>query len=361
MDNNTFSYKALRAKSSAKRRSVFDFDRTMSSLVESLLPAREQGNAAAQEDPANKLEELSGEYDKKLQLIEKSQEKKFTELSRESQSEIDRLGKQIQSRNEQNTEINQSLKEAIERLARSKQGEREQEDVSTEEKEQVSTPAKTADTYNDGMEVPQYSGPQVAQEAEVANNNNKAVVRMAKKIVGIDDVISVGENKYRITNLFGQRSGKNSVSGVSSSEHSRGLDLVGYSKDGKTSNLPIALTEGEILSVNVQGSGEPIHPKNGRAAGYYMNVKMPDGKIMKYMHLGEDAWRNKAQLIGKKINRGDLLYEGNYSKGSGSQTSPHIKVSITSLDASGKELRDFSAPENDPTPYALYGSYVEEY
>jgi hypothetical protein len=38
----------------------------------------------------------------------------------------------------------------------------------------------------------------------------------------------------------------------------------------------------------------------------------------------------------------------------------HIKVSISSIGADGKDLRDFDNPLNDPKPYLLYG-YVEEY
>lgn len=359
MDANLSSYKFLKAKSFSKKRSVFDFDRTMEGLSQTLLPGQES-SAREADSRDSQMEDMASEYDKKLQLIEKSQDKRMGEMSEASQNEIKRLSTQIQKGDEQNLELSESLKEAIERLSSRKQQENGGEKSSQEEEEEAPSQQTQQAAYDDGMEMPTYSAPGVA---EVAAEDTKptAVQRVAKKAVNIDDVIAVGENKYRITNLFGQRSGKNAVSGVSSSEHSRGLDLVGYSKDGKVSNLPIALTDGEILSINVQGSGDPIHPKTGRAAGYYMNVKMADGKVMKYMHLGEDAWNNKAKLVGKKISRGDLLYEGDYSRGSGSQTSPHIKVSITSLDDAGKELRNFSDPENDPTPYALYGNYVEQY
>jgi hypothetical protein len=54
-----------------------------------------------------------------------------------------------------------------------------------------------------------------------------------------------------------------------------------------------------------------------------------------------------------------LIHEASSYRGSGSQTGPHIKVSISSIGADGKDLRDFDNPLNDPKPYLLYGKYVE--
>jgi hypothetical protein len=53
--------------------------------------------------------------------------------------------------------------------------------------------------------------------------------------------------------------------------------------------------------------------------------------------------------------RGDLIHEASSYRGSGSQTGPHIKVSISSIGADGKDLWIL----NDPKPYLLYGKYVE--
>jgi hypothetical protein len=52
--------------------------------------------------------------------------------------------------------------------------------------------------------------------------------------------------------------------------------------------------------------------------------------------------------------RGDLIHEASSYRGSGSQTGPHIKVSISSIGADGKDLWIL----NDPKPYLLYGKYV---
>jgi hypothetical protein len=49
-----------------------------------------------------------------------------------------------------------------------------------------------------------------------------------------------------------------------------------------------------------------------------------------------------------------LIHEASSYRGSGSQTGPHIKVSISSIGADGKDLRDFDNPLNDPKPYFLW-------
>jgi hypothetical protein len=78
------------------------------------------------------------------------------------------------------------------------------------------------------------------------------------------------------------------------------------------------------------------------------------------MHLDPKLWDEKEKHLNKKYKRGDLIHEASSYRGSGSQTGPH-KVSISSIGADGKDLRDFDNPLNDPKPYLLYGKYVEEY
>jgi hypothetical protein len=45
------------------------------------------------------------------------------------------------------------------------------------------------------------------------------------------NAVNVG-NIYKVTNTFGIRSGANAVPGRG--HHSKGMDMVGYSRDGKT-------------------------------------------------------------------------------------------------------------------------------
>jgi hypothetical protein len=45
--------------------------------------------------------------------------------------------------------------------------------------------------------------------------------------------------------------------------------MVGYSRDGKTSNLPIVLTDSTLISIRKQGDGSIISPTKGASAGVY--------------------------------------------------------------------------------------------
>lgn len=357
---NSQSYKFLKAKSSNKRKSSYDFDRTLANITEELLPNTAAKQASKTTDNGDALERLTESYDKKLKQMEKVQNKRLGELGQNSENEIKRLGNQIQRGEEQNLELSDSLRAAIERIAQGRQQSAQQEGPIDEE-EQPSEIASGTD-YEDLLMDPDANVvvrpvKTTATPKKVEETVTSSVV---KKAVNIGDSIGVGDHHYKVTNLFGLRTGNNAVSGREG-QHSNGMDLVGFSADGKRSNLPIALTDGKIIGVNMQGDGSVVNPTKGKFAGVYIDLLMPDGKVMKYMHLGKDALANKADLIGKEIKRGDLLYEGDYSKGSGSQTGPHVKVSITSLDEQGKQLRDYSAPKNDPKTYALYGKYTEEH
>lgn len=365
-NGNSNTYKFLRSKSLNKRKTTYDFDRTLSAVSEELLPAtasNKRDNTAE-----NTQEAAENAYEEKMRLMEKAQNKKLAQVSENSEREFERLGKQIQRGDSQNLELSESLRNAIERIASNKQRQAEgesSEEPQEEEQGIEDQPEPGTESYEDALLDPEdYDAPAPVQATAASTEEKSSTLpigtRIAKKAVSIGDAIKVGQHIYNVTNTFGIRSGKNSVAGREG-QHSKGMDLVGYSSDGKVSNLPIALTDGEIVGINLHGNGSVIRPENGKAGGYIMDVKMADGKIMKYMHLGKDVWDNKAKLLNKKIKRGDILYDGDYSKGSGSQTGPHIKVSITSVDSSNNQLRDYDAPENDPKTYALYGSYVEEY
>lgn len=355
---NSQIYKSLRAKSANKRKASYDFDRVVSNITEELLPNSSRNkatNTPSREEDIQKVTEL---YDKKLRDQDRAQNKRFGELSKNSENEISKLGNRVQNSENQNLELSDSLKEAIARLSNNQSNTKEaqpSEEVAGEEEQEVATKQQESSLIEPvapsvtALPVKNKTTPEIAK-----------VESVIKKIVNIGDSVGVGDHVYKVTNLFGIREGDNSVPGRQG-KHSNGMDMVGYSKDGKVSNLPIALTDGKIVGVNMQGDGSVIKPTQGQSAGVYIDLLMPDGKVMKYMHLGKDAMKNKASLLGKEVKRGDILYEGDYSSGSGSQTGPHIKVSITSLDEKGAQLRDYSNPLNDPKTYALYGKYTEEH
>lgn len=370
MADNIRIYKFLKSKIRANKKGEYEFDRSVYNTASELLPQQQPiQKDTGEEQKSPDINSIVDKYDEKLRLVEKNQKDRLATFSKASQGEMNRLGEQIKQGKEENLELSDSLKDAIQQLSKSRQEQKEgspEEVASDEENGNTSkvSPKDTRETDEDTLVIPAFVAPaedeSTVEQPASTGDNTSVVEKVAKQIVNINDTIEVGNHIYKFTNLFGPRSGKNSVSGRADGEHSRGIDIIGYSKDGKKSNVPVALTDGTILGVTLQGNGKAIRPEQGRAAGYYMDVKMPDGKVMKYMHLGKDAFLNKASLIGKEIKRGDILYDGDYSVGSGSQTGPHVKVSISSVDGSGKQLYDYDSPENNPTPYALYGKYVQE-
>lgn len=93
------------------------------------------------------------------------------------------------------------------------------------------------------------------------------------KKLNLGEIIRVGgSNHIKITNLFGIRTGQNSVPGREG-KHSKGVDYVGFSEDG-TSNVPIVVADGTIIDIGLDGDGKAISPTRGAALGYYTDVKV---------------------------------------------------------------------------------------
>jgi hypothetical protein len=59
--------------------------------------------------------------------------------------------------------------------------------------------------------------------------------------------------------------------------HSKGMDMVGYSRDGKASNLLV--TDSTLISIRKQGDGSIIITK-GASAGVYAVMRDATGKTL---------------------------------------------------------------------------------
>lgn len=366
MDNNSIKYSSLKAKSLNKRKSVFEFDNVMNRIISEMAPVSMERKASPDKEPV--LQDNS----KQFKQLQKSQDDRFEQEEEKRNKTVEELKNQVDEGDDRNYKLSMGLKEALNRMAQSNSSQQKSEEVSqTEGIENPESTNETDSSVEDSSALPESRSYSYTPEASSigdtpvysepeATSAPAPVAKVIRQVVKIGDAVKVGENIYKVTNLFGPRTGANSVAGRDDGEHSRGIDIVGYSKDGSVSNLPIALADGKIIGINVQGDGSVIKPKDGKSAGYYMSVQMNDGKVMNYMHLGKDVFKNKASLLGKNIKRGDVLYEGDYSKGSGSQTGPHIKVSISSVNNKGELNKDYTKEENDPTPYMLFGKYVPE-
>jgi hypothetical protein len=68
----------------------------------------------------------------------------------------------------------------------------------------------------------------------VKTTNVTAAERMVKGCQHWN-AVNVGNNIYKVTNTFGIRSGL--MLFLEEGHHSKGMDMVGYSRDGKASNL----------------------------------------------------------------------------------------------------------------------------
>jgi hypothetical protein len=83
MDNlNSQSYRSLKAKSYNKRKSNYDFDRSMDGVSEELRPAAVANRAANASNNTPDTDQLAANYDEKLKQMEKAQGKRFLRWAR---------------------------------------------------------------------------------------------------------------------------------------------------------------------------------------------------------------------------------------------------------------------------------------
>lgn len=241
-----------------------------------------------------------------------------------------------------------------EELAKSiKEKEEDDKLVGDKEPEDSTEPAKTApppmsfDDFLAGSAQPAVEPPAApTPEVEVSK------VTGTPKKLNLGEIIRVGgSNHIKITNLFGIRTGQNSVPGREG-KHSKGVDYVGFSEDG-TSNVPIVVADGTIIDIGLDGDGKAISPTRGAALGYYADVKVETAsgpKVFRYGHLGPSLMKNKEALLNKTVVKGEALYpkppEGYVS--TGSITGPHVKLQVSSLNGSTM-AKDFE--NNDPSDY----------
>jgi len=129
------------------------------------------------------------------------------------------------------------------------------------------------------------------------------------------ETINIGDDAIVVTDPYGMRNFKGREG-----QHSTGIDYK--TKSGKV----VALKDGIIVDVKLQGNGSVITPSQGNAAGYYLTVKHTDGSYGQYMHLDPMTTEEMNALKNKEIKRGDKIF--GYTKGSGSMTGSHVKFRL---------------------------------
>jgi hypothetical protein len=302
----------------------------------------EQLNAVSQEASSTKQAlDNTKQYLAKKEELEEAQRK----------ADYERANSTDTSDEEEAKLKDQQEQEEDKKLTDDKDEDDEDKDTSSEEGETTESTGtgilnlSDFDTWMQSVSNSRYETPQPDVSA-----STKAI-RQPRKL-NIGELIALGNNTVRITNTFGIRTGENSVPGREG-KHSKGVDYVASSADGRIKNVPVALAPGKIVNIGLQGDGRKIHPSQGAAYGYYMDVKVDTDsgpKMFRYSHLSPSIMENKNSLIGAEVRKGEALFPmpaSGYTS-TGSVTGDHVKVQVSSLN--GDELvKDFE--QNDPSEY----------
>jgi len=358
---NKSSYKRLKAKSRARTSKKRDFNQRFNSTLNKLFP--KTAPAPKQDKNYDKLiNDLETKYADKLarQQQQQQQIEEQAANSRDKNSNvISNLSQQVEQGNKRFEGLSQGVQQALDKIYADKAKEQQavqatRRQPTTEAQQNTSFPSleDLESTVATKKTTPSEETKETKETKETTPSET-----IVKKILNIGDSIDIGNGfTYRATNLYGPRTGANSVPGRKDGEHSRGVDLVSHDAQGNKSNLPIAIAEGTIVNVWRQGSGLPINTRQGKAAGHVVDVLSPNGKIISYAHLGPYIYENKDKFIGNKIQRGDVIVNDNRMSGSG--TAPHIKVFMSDSKKNGVSKRNYTDPGNDPTQLILNNSYL---
>lgn len=291
-------------------------------------------------------------YETMLKNLEKKNAGQFEEMGdrfakvlTQKDREIDKMKKGMTSIGKQNEYLQGAMAQTSERLkdvysAMAKMskstGDKTLEDKKADDEAKIADPLHDFDITTpfskdplaekknvvENMEV---TGPDVldpytptAEQPEAEKTNETETVKMKLQV---GQVVKVGMYNLTITNGFGPRTGDNAVAGITDGKHSRGVDYV-------AGGHVIAIDDGVVEGVYIQGTGEAYKPAVGKkaSAGYYIRVRNPKtGMTTDYMHMDKIDDAEKAKLVGMQLSRGDSFWTA--ITGSGSQTRPHVKVS----------------------------------
>lgn len=340
-DNISYVKQTLRAK--AERRNPGQSERASGSSTAAL-----ENKVAKLYEAMQKQSELSQQ-----KLAEVQQEAEQTKRTLANTRDYLSKKEELEEANAKRSQTPREYDDQEELAKSTKEKEEDDKLVGDKEPEDSTEPAKTApppmsfDDFLAGSAQPTVEPPAApTPEVEVSK------VTGTPKKLNLGEIIRVGgSNHIKITNLFGIRTGQNSVPGREG-KHSKGVDYVGFSEDG-TSNVPIVVADGTIIDIGLDGDGKAISPTRGAALGYYADVKVETAsgpKVFRYGHLGPSLMKNKEALLNKPVVKGEALYpkppEGYVS--TGSITGPHVKLQVSSLNGSTM-AKDFE--NNDPSDY----------
>lgn len=383
-DFNISRLRLFRKRRLSDKKVAVDISGRAKGVRERLLPKRAgQAPRKGGDGMSDETKKALKAGDSRIKRLEKELAEAAKREGKDTGKKLASLNKSIKAGDESNLNFSDSLKSAIDNLyerqksgdkksaeGREKQAEflmserearmRQAELLASEisSKDEDKDEDKDADTETRAVfNRPPLVGGTVSTQVQPPTT---AAVNKIVEELKIGRYYNIGPYSYKVTNVVGQRSGGNAVIGKLKTDVSPGIDIVGYDAQGRRANLPISLTDGVIHSITLDGSGEAIILKELDPAlkgkdkidpegGYIMSVKMANGKVIRYMHLGKDVMDQKDDLIGKKVKRGEILYPGDYSVGSGTQSRNHIKAVVSDLDKEGNVIGNHS--DNNPVDY----------
>lgn len=374
---NKSSYKWLKSRSSAKKAKKREFNQRFNSTLEKLFPRTAPAEKKQSKNYDKLIQNLEDSYNKKLNQLSKNSEQALSSQQADNNQTVSALNKELASQKKQMSQLSKGVRDALARIEKAKQEEAKQKAAQTPQP--IDNPEQNLLGDSQPLEMPDTQTIIDKAKSKALDEKNKntedksetttktdAPVKeveevvadeVVKKTLALKDEVSIGDYSYRVTNLYGPRTGANAVIGREIGSHSRGVDLVSHDSEGNKVNYPVSISDGVIQSIRLQGSGKSRDTTTGKpVAGYMIDVVGPNGKMITYAHVSPEVVKYKDSLIGKQVKRGDVLLEDGGFSGTGSGS--HVKVMMSDTDKNGKSLRNYTDEGNNPSNLILTGKYL---
>lgn len=367
---NKSSYKWLKARGQAKKAKKREFDQRFNSVLNKLFPRTSPTQNQDSKNYDQLIKNLEDNYNQKLAQANKQNQAQLNNQQKRTSAMADSFNQQLEAQNAKYTQLSEGVQKAFDNIMAKKKAE-----TSPEQAKQAETPASSQISDSQGLqdfdlqglidpiksttseEKTEESATSEAPAKENAETKSDSVTdTVIKNTLAIGDSVSLGKYSYKATNLYGLREGKNAVAGRKVGSHSKGVDVVTHDSEGKKVNLPVSISDGVISSIRLQGSGKAISTVQGSQAGYMIDVVQPNGKMITYAHVSPKVADRASELVGRKVRRGDLLFDQPGFSGSG--TAPHIKIFVSDTDKKGVSKRNYTEEGNDPTNLILTGKHL---
>jgi len=367
-------YTSLRKKASASREFKNSVGKASSDIGNSLIPKESQRQAKPDSGAAYQkmLDKAQANYDKKLSKMQEQYQGDIARSTKDSNAAIKGLQEKIAAGDKRMGQMAESTQKALQGIGRQQpQNKTKQNTLATNTEEDDTSFDGTQGFKQDIMATMLSEAERKINEKADEDRSKSEGIEVTKPVIeslfsnvglsklSIPDNLGgfkkknydFGEYQMRFTDPFGIRNW-----GARKGKHSKGIDLRLF-KDNKPVDYPVALADGKIVKIGMDGDGSRITPKQGASGGVYVYIQLDENpnKIYKMVHLPKKFYADKEKYMGKSVKRGDILIKD--SLATGSMTAPHVKYAIADYDPNtGKSAMNYSSQENDPTKLFFTGS-----